>query len=193
MKIFLLAFLLNHLNYQEIVFLDKGELIEEINEKDFRQYYAEIESKFYGWNSKLIYDEVDIVFVSKTLFSYKNQSTETITYQYNYESGKSVKDSMSFSGDLSAEVDLKYKKNNLNLGAEFKKKYDEQNTTKINEKWKLDIKVAPYTKMSLKIKGEGKLSSGVSKFYYFFIPLKKGGWEMIDISSEYYWLSEEYV
>ncbi|XMB87425.1 hypothetical protein RJG79_06410 [Mycoplasmatota bacterium WC44] len=195
MKLFLLIFLLsvNHVNFEEIVFIEEGELIEEFEENEYDKYYEKLNNRFFGWESFVIHDEVDVVFVSETLFSYRNQSNETISYEYTYETGKAIKDSIAVTGDIQAKADGKVKGFNLKFDSKIQSKISSQSTKSVSEKWELNIDVPPYTQVSLKIRGEGKLSNGVSKFFMFWMNTKKGGWEVLDVVNEYYWLVEEYV
>ena len=54
-----------------------------------------------------------------------------------------------------------------------------------------NVVVYPGKKVSLLVKGDGELSSGVAKKYFFGIQIKKGTWETIDKLTEYYELYEE--
>ena len=51
----------------------------------------------------------------------------------------------------------------------------------------------PYTKVTLQIKGTGKLTNGVSKYRFLGIVFNKGAWERIDVETIYYELKEEPV
>ena len=53
------------------------------------------------------------------------------------------------------------------------------------------IVLKPYTKVTLQIKGKGRLTNGVSKYRFLGITFDKGSWERIDVETIYYELVEE--
>jgi len=190
----LLLFLLAaHTNFQEIIVPPNVKLVEDFDLDEYDDYFDKVKSRFMGWSTEVINEEIQVVFISETLFSYSNQSDEEIEYKYEYEKGKDIKDSVAFTGDIATKAGGKVKGFNLKFDSKLQTKLSlaiEQSTT---ESWKLDIKVNPFSKVSLKIKGEGELTNGVSKFYFFWIPVKKGGWEILEITDEFFWLVEEHA
>jgi len=168
-------------------------LVDHFELTDYEDLYETIKPRFIGWSTVVVHDEEPVVFVSETLFSYANQSDEEIDYKYEYEQGTDIKDSVAFTGDITTKAGGKVKGFNLNFNSKLQSKLSKATTESKTESWNLDIKVSPYTKVSLKIKGEGSLTNGVSKFYFFWIPIRKGGWEILEIIDEYFWLVEEHV
>ncbi|XMB66238.1 hypothetical protein RI065_08015 [Mycoplasmatota bacterium zrk1] len=194
MRFFLLFIILStHNNFEEIIFIDEGRLLEEYSEEEYDDYYDHLKKRFFGWNSYIVEDQKEVYFVSDTLFSYSNQSNESISYKYVYETGKDIKDSVAVTGGISTNASTKAKGFNLKFDNKLQSKISVEQSKSITEKWQLDIDVPPFTKMSLKIRGEGRISNGVSHLYIFFIKVKEGGWEVLDVTKEYYWLVEEYV
>ncbi len=188
----LLFFFLAHSNFQEIIVPEGVTLVEDFGE-DFDEYYDQVKSKFFGWSTVVIHEEEKVVFVSETLFSYSNQSNESIDYTYEYKKGKDLKNSVTFTGDISTKAGGKVKGFNLSFNSKLQSKLDLDVTESTDEVWDVDIEVKPYKKVSLKVKGEGELTNGVSKYYVFWIPIKKGGWEILEIVEEYFWLVEEHA
>lgn len=191
--LFLLFFMVAHTNFQEIIVPNDVKLVEDFELSEYEDYYDLIESRFMGWSTVVVYEEEPVVFVSETLFSYSNQSDEEIEYKYEYEQGTDIKDSVAFTGDITTKAGGKVKGFNLNFNSKLQSKLSKATSESTSESWNLDIKVSPYTKVSLKIRGEGELTNGVSKFYFFWIPIKKGGWEILEIIDEYFWLVEEHA
>lgn len=188
----LLFLLLTHTNFQEIVVPEHVTLVEDFKD-EYDEYYKEVKTKFMGWSTVVIYEEEEVVFVSDTLFSYSNQSNESIDYTYKYQKGKDVKNSVAFTGDINTKAGGKVKGFNLNFNSKLQSKLELAITESTDEVWDVDIEVKPYKKVSLKVKGQGELTNGVSKFYIFWIPVKKGGWEILEITEEYFWLVEEHA
>lgn len=193
MILIIIMILSMHQNLEEITLINEGRLLEEYEEIDLEKYYPNLESKFFGWSSHIIQEDMDVVFISETLFSYSNQSNETITYKYTYSSDVDISDSIAVTGDISTSAKTKVKIFDLKFDSSIKSRMDYKSSESISEKWNLDIDIPPFKKISLKIKGEGKVSNGVSRLYIFYIPIKKGGWEVLDVTKTYYWLEEEYV
>ena len=191
--LFLLFFMVSHLNFEEIILIDESVMMDDFSISEYQEYYMLVKRKFFGWSSIVIYEDIDCMFISETLFSYNNQSDEEIDYKYEYEQGKDIKSSVAVTGDISTKASGKVKGFNLKFDSKLQSKLSQATRENVSEAWKLDIKVNPYSKVSLKIKGEGKLTNGVSKFYIFWVPVKKGGWEILEVINEYFWLVEEYA
>ena len=51
----------------------------------------------------------------------------------------------------------------------------------------------PHTKITLRISGDAYVTSGVSKYYFLGLCLRKGEWERVDVETMYYELVEESV
>lgn len=189
----LLFLLVAHQNFQEIITLEEIPLVDEFDYEEYEDYYDQIKPKFMGWSTAVIHEEVPCVFISETLFSYSNQSDEEINYKYVHKEGFTTKNSVAVTGDIKSSAGGKVKGFNLKFDTTLQGKLQDTQTTDLSEEWKLDIKVNPYSKVSLKIRGEGKITNGVSKFYIFWIPVRKGGWEILEIVDQYLWLLEEHV
>ena len=189
----LLFFMVAHQHFQEIITLEDIPLVDEFDFDEYEEYYDQVKAKFMGWSTVIVYDEVPCMFISETLFSYSNQSDDKITYKYVHKEGFNSKTSMAFTGDIKTSAGGKVKGFNLKFDSKLQTKLDDATTITESEEWKLDITVNPYSKVSLKVRGEGTITNGVSKFYIFWIPVRKGGWEILDVVDEYLWLLEEHV
>jgi hypothetical protein len=56
----------------------------------------------------------------------------------------------------------------------------------MSETYSMKIYIDPGTKLTIAIKGEGKITNGVAKYYRFFKNVRKGGFEVFVITTEYY-------
>ena len=54
--------------------------IDDWQASELEDYYEKVPKKFFGWSSVLIYDEEPAVYVSETLFSYANESKDSVKY-----------------------------------------------------------------------------------------------------------------
>ena len=71
--------------------------------------------------------------------------------------------------------------------------YTPTKTTSIEEEFEIKVYVDPMTKLVVQIQGEGKVSNGVAKYYRFYKNVKKGGWEIFVVTTEYYSLVKEKI
>ena len=81
------------------------------------------------------------------------------------------------------------------LGLEKSIKYSATatKTVSIEEEFEIKVHVDPMTKLLVQVQGEGKVTSGVAKYYRFFKNVKKGGWEIFVVTTEYYYLSKDKI
>ena len=70
---------------------------------------------------------------------------------------------------------------------------DDIQTEEIEEEFEIKVLVDSMTKLTVEVRGEGKVSNGVAKYYRFFKNVKKGGWEIFVVTTEYYSLTKELI
>ena len=95
------------------------------------------------------------------------------------------------SGSLSTKASGKIK--GITLGGDIKGEGELKNSSEeyFEEKTNFSVDLKPYTKLSLMIRGDCIVSSGVGKNYFLGIQIEKGTWEYIDFVTEYYEFLEE--
>ena len=98
----------------------------------------------------------------------------------------SVKKQYSVSGSLGIKANGEDKGFKFGLEEEIDSTMSTTVSGTVAESYSMKIKVDPGTKVSIQIKGEGKITNGVAKYYRFWRNVKKGGFEIFWITTEYY-------
>jgi flagellar basal body L-ring protein FlgH len=175
-------------SYQEITFEHKGAtLLSEYGNNDFKKYYAKMKGKrFWGWRTFTVYKDEELSFIDDTLYVIVNEGTtaidETIKLSRNY----SLKKQYTVSGSLGIKANGTEKGFKLGLEEEIDSTISTTVSGSVEESYSMRIEVDPGTKVSIQIKGEGKITNGVAKYYRFWKNVKKGGFEIFWITTEYY-------
>ena len=187
---YLLVFLL--LFPMEELRLPKGVTqIDDWQASELEEYYEKVPKKFFGWSSVLIYDEEPAVYVSETLFSYANQSKDPVKYTYSHTNDESRKYQVNVTGNITTSAAGQIKDFKLKFDSSVKSTIAGDTQSSTNTKMNLNIEVPAYRKVSLKLRGEARLSSGVGVYYVMWMPVRKGAFEVLDVISEHFWLKEE--
>jgi len=174
--------------YQEITFEHKGAtLLSEYGDSDFKKYYAKMKGKrFWGWRTFTVYKDEELSFIDDTLYVIVNEGTtaidETIKLSRNY----SLKKQYTVSGSLGIKANGSEKGFKLGLEEEIDSTISTTVSGSVEESYSMKIEVDPGTKVSIQIKGEGQITNGVAKYYRFWKNVKKGGFEIFWITTEYY-------
>lgn len=182
----------DYLTYQEITYHHMGgRLLENYSDADYAKYYKKIKkSRFWGWRTFIAYENEKVYFTKETIQVIENQGTTPINQTFSFKSEEELKKQYSVSGTLGMEV--KGDAYGFKLGLENKLKFSitATRTSSSEEEFEIKVLIDPYTKLVVQVKGEGKVSSGVAKYYRFFKNVKKGGWEIFVVTTEYYSLSK---
>lgn len=142
--------------------------------------------KMFGWD---IYYEVKrkhFDYVAETLYYIENKGTKEVVHTYKYEGTeentiqRSVKGSLELTGSGSKD---KFK---FGLESELEYSYEETVKSKSSETDSIKVTVAPKSTLKIEVKGEGYIYQGVAQKFFFWILSKKGAFEYVIISTEYY-------
>jgi len=184
-----------YLTYQEIEFKQNGaKLLENYSDGEYEKYYEKLtKKKFWGWRTYIRYENEEVSFLKDTLFVIINEGTSPITENFSIKKEESIKKQYSVTGTLGLDVNASDK--GFKLGLEEKLKFSITKTvyTEIEEDFQIKVLVDPMTKLTIEVRGEGKVSNGVAKYYRFFKNVKKGGWEIFVVTTEYYSLNKEVI
>ena len=183
-----------HTNVIELGFYEENlgyKLLSETSDKEIENAYKKVKRKIFGWNKVTINNNLDAWYISEIIFSKSNRSTQTFTFVYNTKQSVKSKQEYSVSGSLSTKASGKIK--GITLGGDIKGEGELKNSSEeyFEEKTNFSVDLKPYTKLSLMIRGDCIVSSGVGKNYFLGIQIEKGTWEYINFVTEYYEFLEE--
>jgi hypothetical protein len=152
-----------------------------------------IEKKFIGWTIFTINRNADAVYIAETIFSRSNVTQTPYEFNYLLREGDTIETSVSAEGSISSKNKGKIKTLEAALDVLIRGQIGKKTTISRSEETRIKVNIDPNTKISMKIKGEAKVSNGVGKYYFFGIRFKSGEWEYIDVITRYYELSEETI
>jgi hypothetical protein len=182
-----------YLTYQEITFLYDGpKLLEDYSKDEYETYYGKISGRrFWGWKTYKVQESEPVEFVKETLFVIVNDGDTAISQTFDFGQKETIKKQYAVSGTIGIKGKGSEKK--FELGLEEKLSFDASavSTTVVDESVKIDIKIDPGTQMIVQVCGEGKVSNGVAKYFRFFREVKKGGWELFVVTTEFFSLVKE--
>ena len=182
-------------NFQDYEFEHSGMyFLSSYTDDMYEEYYEMIpKRKFWGWSILTAYETEKIYYTKETLWVIHNEGFTPVIQNFSFTSEDSVKKQYNVSGDLGLEGSGSAM--GIKLGLDEKLSYSITATTnsKIEEEFDMKIQVDPNTKLFIEIKGEGKVSNGVAKYYRFWRNVKKGGWEVFLVTTEYYSIRKEVI
>ncbi|MCR5740850.1 MAG: hypothetical protein K6G38_00090 [Gammaproteobacteria bacterium] len=175
--------------YQDIEF-DRGKIVSYIeywNDEYINTHIGELENKMFGWDISYTIRKLHFNYIAETLYSVKNTGRSNIIHTFKYE--ESTEDVVK--RKVKGSLDISYsetKKGQYKYGLEDKLEVSIERTTKTKQATTDSIKVtvAPYSELSIDIRGEGYFFQGFAKKCFFYIPIKKGAFEYVVITTEYY-------
>lgn len=174
----------SYTTFQEIE-LKSGHMLKEYGES-YKDYYSKINKrKFWGWRVYLLNDNVPAKFVSETVFSYYNNGSTPITYEYELSRTVVNKVSVSAKDNLKMDVSGSYNKIKFGLENELQISGSAEGSVTTKEEKTLEVIVDPQSVASLRVVGEGRVINGVAAFYTLWIRLNRGGFEYFVVTTQY--------
>ena len=174
-----------HNTFQEIE-MHQGKLLRYFTDAEYNKYYKKIEKrKFFGWRVYKVNDNVRATFISETIFSYHNNGTTPITYEYSLSESLVKKVSTSTTGSLGYKMSGKNDDIKFDLASELELDHSNTTTNTTTETKKLNIVIDPHSVANLKIVGEGRVINGVGAYYILWIQVCKGGFEYFIVTTQY--------
>lgn len=184
-----------YLTYQDIEFEQHGaKLLESYSNGEYIRYYDKLsKKKFWGWRTYIRYENEKVTFLKDTLFVITNEGESPITETFSIKTEENVKKQYSVTGTLGLDVSASDK--GFKLGLEENLKFSITTTVykEVQEDFEIKVLVDPMTRLTVEVRGEGKVSNGIAKYYRFFKNVKKGGWEIFVVTTEYYSLNKELI
>jgi hypothetical protein len=185
----------DYLTYQEIIFENNGAmLLEDFSTSKMDKYYEKMRGfRFWGWTTYVAYENESVVFLKETLFVIVNEGDTAIVQSMSFKSDEDIKKQYSVTGNLG--LNGSGTKAGFKLGLEQQIKYaiTATSTSSLEKDFEIKVNVDPYTKLIVEIRGEGKVTNGVAKYYRLYKCVRKGGWEVFVVTTEYYNIIKERI
>lgn len=185
-----------HDEFQEIIFDDENVvLLVNMNKDEISKEYNRLNRKAFGWTTHYFNMNEHAEYVGNTLFSRSNRTGETIKISYKLTEEAFNSTVLKVSGGVDLKVTAQNKKKTITgtVNPSFSIGNTKTNSQSKEEVTEFKMDIAPYTRVSLRITGECYVTTAISKYFFFGIPLKKGEWERIDVETMYYELYEESI
>lgn len=184
-----------HEDFQKINVYNKVKLLKYISNKDIDQKLDEIPWMLFGWGTKYFCLNEKIDFEGDVIFSRSNRTDQVVTIDYYIQEAETTETSVSVKGTVSTKITGKIKKINTDISGSGDLTISKTDTSSYESSTKTSFKIVmnPYTKVTLQIKGTGRLTNGVSKYRFLGMVFNKGAWERIDVETLYYELKEESI
>lgn len=182
-----------YLSYQEIVFEnDDAKLLEDYSATDYTNGYREINKRmFVGWRHKVIHKQEPVDYIAETKLKITNNGFSTIKHTITLTTKSETKFQITASGKIGIDIKGDIKKFKGSLDAEIKTEIQYTKTTTQSETFEFVIIVDPGTYVTIKTRGEGVVSNGVARHYFFWMMTDEGGWETFTITTEYFEIIKE--
>lgn len=173
-------------NFEDFQKVGTDKLLSEYSDSDYEAYYNQLPKPlFIGWHSRHVTVDLKVKYISETLFSYYNNGKSAI--QYNYKASK--KTISSYSLKVTGGLKLQTKKDNKvfgdGLSASINMEYEYEHSVEEVETYDIKVSIEPKTQMVLYLYGEGNITNGVAKNYFFFLETQKGGYEIFVVTTHY--------
>lgn len=199
--LFLMLMLVSHKshadsNYQsfEEITMSSGELLSDFSSSDYKDYYKKVNKrKFMGWRVHTVNEDVEVSYITETLFSYYNDGYTAIEYEYKLDQKTTSKVSLSSSGSIGIKHNGAKPTFKQNLEGSLKLSSDYTTTESSEESYTVSLEVDPGTQVDLYIYGEGLITNGVAARYFFWLRSHKGGFEAFVVTTQYQRLEKKRI
>jgi hypothetical protein len=183
----------NYQSYEEIT-MSTGELLNDFSSSDYKDYYKKVEKrKFYGWRVHTVNKDVEVSYITETLFSYYNDGYTAIEYEYKLDQKTTSKVSLSSSGSIGIKQNGTKPTFKQNLEGSLRLSADYTTTESSEESYTVSLKVDPGTQVDLYIYGEGLITNGVAARYFLWMRSHKGGFEAFVVTTQYQRLEKKRI
>lgn len=181
-----------HSQFTELRFVDtNNKLLKNRSQLFINENLDALPKRFWGDVTRYTYQYADATYVGNIIFSRSNKTSEPLVFEYSIQEVYYEERSYNIQGTISGKVSGKKKTVEGSGQIEVKGSYSEKESYQRTEKNTLKVTVYPNKKLTLRVAGKAKISSGFSKYYVCFITTKKGAWETVDVLTSYFELIEE--
>ena len=165
--------------------------LDELSDEEIKNMHGSIRRRFIGWSVAPYTSNTIVHYEGDTVFAKSNNTSQILSFNYQYETETVNTTSVTTSGSISPKVSGKIGGVNVGLDAAIRYEIGKKEQKSVNESTRLTFIIKPYSKLTITIKGDGVLNNGAGRYYFFGICFKKGEWEYIDVINEYYDFYEE--
>lgn len=173
-------------SFVEIIMND-GKLLVNFTDEEYEECYENLGGrKMFGYKVFIENNNVDASYISNTLYSIENDSDSNITYQIDVVVETNNKTTFKASGSLNGKVSGK-KGNDIkaDIGAEVGLDYTTVITESRTETQKLDVIVEAHSRCVIYLTGNLSVTNGVTRYYYFWMEVYGGGFEIVTLKNQY--------
>lgn len=179
--------------YQSIEFaVDGPVLLEHYTQNMYDAYYKKINRRqFWGWKTYTKYETEKVYYVKDILYVIVNEGTSAIDEKFVFKTVETEKQQYSVTGNINLTAKGEAYTIELGFEEELDWSIDRTTTETYTENIEIRVEVDPNTRLIVEMRGEGKISNGVAKYFRFWRSVRKGGWEAFVVTTEYYSLRKE--
>ena len=186
-----------HDDFMEITFVNKKDkLLINRSISEIEEGYKKIsDKKIFGWKTYYFNVNSEATYIGDILLSRSNRTSNPFVINYKVEESTFKDKSYRINGSVSAKITFGGSKSKIegSISPTFGGYYENRNTHNKEETTEFKLNIMPHTKITLRISGDAYVTSGVSKYYFLGLCLRKGEWERVHVETMYYELVEESV
>lgn len=172
----------------------KAKMLHQYSKKELTSYYPQVSKRMMlGWRVHQITKSEKVTFKKTTLMSIRNSGTTPIIKDHSMKKEKSQKYAISASDGVEASASGTYSGFKLGLSKKLNIKADATISISQTESMNTKIQVDPGTQLDIYVMGSGRLSNGVASYYMFWLRMKTGGYEYLNITSIYYRMEKKKI
>ncbi len=180
-------------SYQDILFEEAGQrLLADFTSEDYEEYFALLPGKYFmGWRLVIVTDDERVQFIAETKLKVYNRGYSTVKHEITLKTVEETALQITASGDLGVSVKGNVKKFTGGADASIKAAVKYEASTTVTEEYVFKISIDPGTYVTIVTRGEARVNNGVAQYHFFWIRMKKGGWETFTVTTEYFEIIKE--
>lgn len=166
-------------------------ILNQMPNSEINSAYKKVKKRAFGWSVHEINNAVPIWYISDVIFSKSNRTNQVFNFTYTTKYSTESALELSASGSIATKVSGKVKAITMSVNLDLEGEITKATKNYYEEKTTFTVVLNPGKKVSLLVRGDANVSTGVGKNYILGIPFNKGTWEYIDFVTEYYEFLEE--
>ncbi|MDD4212711.1 MAG: hypothetical protein PHY42_04875 [Bacilli bacterium] len=184
--------LTGHDEFSNLEFVDSHcTLMKDMDDLYVKMRIKGLSTKFIGTSTSIEYEYKEATYVGNVIFSRSNKTRDIFIFDYSLQTVEFMSRCITIKGSLNMKAAGKIKKVEASGGIQIDGSYEVESSSQQTEKSSMTIKVYPQKKMTLRVTGDARISSGFTKKWLFWICIQQGAWEIVDIVTSYFELVEE--